>query len=181
MGHAWGRPGGLTTSGEPCARQRAPLPAETRLVSTFPAARPLGLTRARPHSGSRGGRRRGRGLVSPGGGLRSAPPLPLSLSVLPPVPLLLARATSPAPPPQDAGNPGDVTTQQPSPSRAHQKRREEKVTCREGASAAAQKASATERPTAPPGGRRAIIPDGRGRAGENVTDVISRRRGATAA
>lgn len=108
----------LTALGEPGARPPTPLPAETRLVSTFPAARPGGL--ARPHSGSRGGRRDGRGPVSPDRAQRSAPPLPLLLSV----PILLARHVPGPTPTRHAGNPGDVTALQHSPSRALQKRRE---------------------------------------------------------
>lgn len=116
----------LTALGEPGARPPTPLPAETRLVSTFPAARPGGL--ARPHSGSRGGRRDGRGPVSPDRAQRSAPPLPLLLSV----PILLARATSLAPPPR--GTRGTPVTSPPFSTRLRALSRKDAkvVTCLRG-------------------------------------------------
>lgn len=96
-----------------------PLPA--RLVSSFPAARPAALAHPSPTVGHEAApelRCRVRpGQSRPGQGSAPAPPPP------PPPPPGARHVPGPAPA-SHAGNPGDVTVLQLSPSRALQKRRE---------------------------------------------------------
>lgn len=153
-------------------------PAETRLVSTFPAARPGGLARGRPHHRSRGRR----GLVSPGGGpaLGTTPPPTL----LPPLSTpssssSRARHVPDPAPTRHAGNPGDVTILQHWPSRALQKRREGGDVSGEGYCGCA--GGLASRTSCGAVWWKTSGPTRSGNVRENVTDVISRRRQMTAA
>lgn len=107
----WGTPGRLKTSGEIRAGPPAPLPSEPASSAPLPQ---LGQP-ARPHNGSRGSVGGGRGPVSPGRTARRHPRPPPSARHVP---------GSSLAPESHAGNPGDVTVLQLSPSRALQKGRE---------------------------------------------------------
>ena len=159
------RPGRLKTSGETHAGPPAPLPSEPASSAPLPQ---LGQP-ARPHCGSRGSVGGGRGRVSPGRTCARRHPRP---------PPGARHVPGSAPGPEShAGNPGDVTVLQLSPSRALQKRREggdvsgvlTRLRKRRRQQNVLRRRLVEEKPQ---GGRKR-----RSRREENVTDVSLRSRG----
>lgn len=135
-----------------------------------------GLARGQRDRGSRGGR----GFVSPGvGSALGATPPP---TLLPPLSthlvLFRARHVPDPAPTRHAGNPGDVTILKHSPSRALQKRREGGDVSGEGYCGCA--GSLASRTSCGAAWWKTSGPASSGNVGENVTDVISRRRQMTA-